>query len=196
VVAGVFSGVNVGARAIVPRGATAYGVEGSLWHGLNVTYAAKLCGGAVNGTVMLESFGYRTLTVSPLTTTTGQNVEYAISTTNDGTGLSAWQSSRTFTNLQNRNYYVYARSVSNDIYDAGSYRVFTMSATGWTGLFSLTVTDSVNAGSGGLQLIAKVNGVWREVCIVSGSNGVTKGIHSGSFAGGFALWAIEDIGLR
>jgi hypothetical protein len=43
-----FQNVRHGARAIVPYGATAYGNEGDLWHGLIVTYAPRLYGDVDN----------------------------------------------------------------------------------------------------------------------------------------------------
>ncbi|WP_461249113.1 hypothetical protein, partial [Treponema sp. R6D11] len=61
-----------------------------------------------------------TVNAVSLQTTTGQSIEYAISTASNGTGLSAWQSSVTFTGLNaNMIYYVYARSMSNTNYEAG-----------------------------------------------------------------------------
>jgi len=60
-----------------------------------------------------------------LTTATGQEVEYNISTTNDGNGLkSTWQAGVTFTGLEGgTGYYVYARSKQNSEWTAGTNSV-------------------------------------------------------------------------
>jgi hypothetical protein len=58
--------------------------------------------------------------VESLKPETGQSIEYAISTADDGTGLSAWQSGVFFDELdEGTTYYVYARSKSADNYEAG-----------------------------------------------------------------------------
>jgi len=59
-----------------------------------------------------------------LQTATGQAIEYAISMAGDGTGLSAWQSSPSFSGLTaGTTYYVYARSASNTNYSEGTANV-------------------------------------------------------------------------
>ena len=52
---------------------------------------------------------------------TGQAVEFAVSTSDDGTGLSAWQSGLTFYGLDlDKTYFVYARSAKNENFYAGT----------------------------------------------------------------------------
>jgi len=59
--------------------------------------------------------------VSLIPPETGQSIEYAISTANDGTGLSVWQSGVVFNGLNDETtYYVYARSAANHNYEAGT----------------------------------------------------------------------------
>jgi len=61
-----------------------------------------------------------TVNAVSLHTATGQSAEYAISTSSNGSGLSAWQNGLTFTGLNvNTTYYVYARSAENTNYEAG-----------------------------------------------------------------------------
>ena len=70
---------------------------------------------------------------------TGQSPEYAISTSNAGTGLSTRQSGTTFTGLKSSTtYYVYARSASTSNYDAGTMSA--ASAAIKTGDVSFTIT--------------------------------------------------------
>jgi hypothetical protein len=64
------------------------------------------------------SKAYNRITINAITASTGQSVEYAISTASDETGLSAWQSGTVFTGLNiNTTYYIYVRSVGNDNYE-------------------------------------------------------------------------------
>jgi hypothetical protein len=157
----------------------------------------KAIGGAVSGTMMMESFRYRTITVSPLTTTTGQNVEYAISTSNDGTGLSAWQSSRTFIGLDNRNYYVYARSVSNNIFNTGSISAFTISSKGLTFPVSLVVTMSDLVNEQGFRLVGRYNGVWETLYYFQTGRGtISTGTHNGIITFEKAPWTYDEFALR
>jgi hypothetical protein len=87
------------------------------------------------------------ITVNAVTASTNQSVEYARSTSSDGTGLSAWQSDTTFTGLTPyTTYYVYARSVDNGLYATGP----TSSASAGIrtiGLGSLSITSSMNFGT-------------------------------------------------
>jgi uncharacterized repeat protein (TIGR02543 family) len=56
-----------------------------------------------------------TITINAVTAPNGQNVEYNISTLNDGTDLGIWQTDTTFTGLlEGTIYYVYARSIENN----------------------------------------------------------------------------------
>jgi formylglycine-generating enzyme required for sulfatase activity len=83
---------------------------------------AQAPGAAVTTPTVYIAPTFKNITVNAvsLQTATGQSVEYAISTASNGTGLSAWQSSVTFTGLNlGTNYYVYARSVSNTNYETG-----------------------------------------------------------------------------
>jgi len=61
-----------------------------------------------------------------LATQTGQAIEYAISTSNGATAanLTGWKTDTTFTGLNgNTSYYVYARSMANNNYNAGGIRM-------------------------------------------------------------------------
>jgi len=72
----------------------------------------------VSGTPTAASIA---VNAASLNTSTGQDIEYAISMMNDGTGLSAWQSGTTFSGLTaSATYYVYARSAENENYNAGT----------------------------------------------------------------------------
>jgi hypothetical protein len=82
---------------------------------------------AVSGTPTLNSITVGAVT---LQSATGQSIEYAISTANNGTGMGAWQSGTIFSALaQGTYYYVYARSVDNANYTAGAYSMSAAIAT-------------------------------------------------------------------
>jgi len=88
---------------------------------LNINKAA---GAAVSVPTVNDSPTTGSITVNAvsLQTATGQDIEYAISTTNSSAPESGWEINKTtFTGLiANTTYYVYARSVSNENYDAGT----------------------------------------------------------------------------
>jgi formylglycine-generating enzyme required for sulfatase activity len=82
----------------------------------------KKTGSAVSAPTVNGSPTNNSITVNTVSPpSNGQSVEYAISMASNGTGLSAWQSSTTFTGLSSgTTYYVYARSASDTYYyDAG-----------------------------------------------------------------------------
>ena len=106
----------------------------------------KAPGAAVSAPTVKGIPGYNSITVNDvsLLTATEQSVEYAISTANDGTGLSAWQSGTTFGGLAtNETYYVYARSVANVNYLIGTPSVSAGIRTG----IEVTITFNSNGGS-------------------------------------------------
>jgi formylglycine-generating enzyme required for sulfatase activity len=77
----------------------------------------------------------------------GQNVEYAISTLSNGTGLSAWQSGTTFTGLASgTTYYVYARSAEGSNHYAGAASVSAGIVTGVAGVLPIEMVR-INPGS-------------------------------------------------
>ena len=79
-------------------------------------------------------------------TATGQAVEFAISTAEDGTGLSAWQSGLTFSGLvTDQTYFVYARSAQNQNFYAGAPHVSApITVVQTTGSITLTVQDFID----------------------------------------------------
>ena len=106
---------------------------------VNKAAGAALSVPTVNGTPTSTSI---TVNAVSLATATGQSVEYAISTASNGTGLSAWQSGTTFSGLSaGTAYYVYARSVGNSNYEAGTASVSTAIST------AAVVTFNSNGGS-------------------------------------------------
>ncbi|MCL2152609.1 MAG: dockerin type I domain-containing protein [Oscillospiraceae bacterium] len=79
-------------------------------------------GAAVSGAPIIQSKTANSVTVNAVTNagTTGQSVEYTISTSGMATPLSGWQNGTTFSDLNaDTTYYVYARTEANDNYDAG-----------------------------------------------------------------------------
>ena len=163
----------------------------------------KAVGGAVNGTIAMESFGYQTLTVAPLTTTTGQSVEYAL-VRDDGSWHRDWNTSRTFTGLENNGYYVYSRSVSSTNYDTGNTRSIWLSGENVSTQMTLVVSEATRATvrGDGLKLYFSAPGhtnTWGWTIVESGS--ISVGTYSKSLSfrydGGYVNpWAIEEIGLR
>jgi len=88
-------------------------------------YINKAPGAAVSTPAVSGSPTSDSITVNAVTlqTNTGQSIEYAISTVSNGSPAS-WQSGTTFTGLSSgTTYYVYARSVSNGNYNAGTHSV-------------------------------------------------------------------------
>ena len=83
-------------------------------------HIAKADGAAVTAPT-LASKTHNTITVNAVSApSTGQTVEYAISTSST-TPSSGWQSSTTFTELTpNTAYYVFARAIANDNYNQGA----------------------------------------------------------------------------
>ncbi|WP_461257686.1 SUMF1/EgtB/PvdO family nonheme iron enzyme [Treponema sp. R80B11-R83G3] len=121
-----YTGTNVGTYPFT-LGTLSAGDNYTLTLVGNVTFAITKAAGSdvtkptVNGTPTTNSI---TVNEVNLQTATGQNIEYAISTASNGTGLSPYQSSTTFTGLIfNTTYYVYARSASNDNYNAGTANI-------------------------------------------------------------------------
>jgi protein involved in polysaccharide export with SLBB domain len=94
----------------------------------NDTIAATItraAGATVNAPTVLSK-SYNRITVNTITASTGQSVEYAISTSIDETGLT-WRNDTVFTGLNaETTYYIYARSVANDNYDEGTASVGTI----------------------------------------------------------------------
>jgi len=67
----------------------------------------------------LSAITQNSITVNPVTASNGQQVEYAISV-NSAAPSSGWQSSPTFTGLNDgTTYYIYARSAANNNYETG-----------------------------------------------------------------------------
>ncbi|MDR2965956.1 MAG: YDG domain-containing protein [Treponema sp.] len=81
---------------------------------------------------------------------TGQTVQYAISTASNGNGLSTWQPGTTFNDLiYNTTYFVYARSAENINYNAGAYSasapIITLQGT-YTVSFNPNIDDRYTGG--------------------------------------------------
>ena len=135
---GIVTAVTVGSATITVR------TEDGNKTATCVVTVTKVTGAAVTTPTVSGSPTSNSITVNAVTlaTATGQSIEYAISTASDGTGLSAYQSGTTFTGLNSgTTYYVYARSVSNENYNAGATNVSAAIKT------AVTVTFNSNDGT-------------------------------------------------
>ena len=135
---------------------------------VTLTGPAKSAGAAVSGAPTLNSATSTTITVNAVTNagTTGQTVEYAISTsaTAPATG---WQDTLTFSGLTpSTGYYVYARTKENTSYDAG--------ASQRGGPFSTAASPAITATVTGLT------GLKVGVPIAAGSAYVTYTLNTGN----------------
>jgi uncharacterized protein YjdB len=96
-----------------------------------------------SGTMRLGSVGLRSVTLSStFASTTGQTLQFAISTNPDisqNPDSLSWQAGLTFTGLANQSYYVFARAPATITNNEGFWRVLDILATGWT----LRVTEDV-----------------------------------------------------
>jgi len=104
----------------------------------------KATGAAVGTPTVNGSPTHNSITVNAvsLLTSTGQSIEYAI-TTGTSEPTSGWQSETTFTGLSaNTTYRVYARSVSNDNYNIGAASVSTAITTAATPSYSISLDKS------------------------------------------------------
>jgi hypothetical protein len=94
-------------------------------------------------TIPSLSFGHRSITAPALTSTTGQAVEYAVNT-NSTPPNSGWTTNRTFSNLTNQTYYVFARAQAGGNYNAGPERELRVPHTGWVFTVRENVPDNGN----------------------------------------------------
>ena len=77
----------------------------------------KAIGGVVNPIV--SGYTHNGILLEGVTVSTGQNVEYAISTSNNA-NTAVWQTGLIFTGLSSgTNYYIFARSIENENYNTG-----------------------------------------------------------------------------
>ena len=104
----------------------------------------KAAGADVTTPTVTTDLAARAITAEAvLKSPTEQTIEYAILTVNNGTPT-AWQDSPRFTISTGTNYYVYARSKSNDDYDAGTPSV--SAAVGFsTYSLTLSIKDIIEA---------------------------------------------------
>jgi len=113
----------------------------------------KAAGSAVSTPVISGSDTSPVITVttpSTLVTPTGQSIEYAISTLNNGTGLSVWQDGLVFSGLSaGAEYFVYARSKENSNYLAGPISASSNAVSFNTASIGITI---INVPGSGLML--------------------------------------------
>jgi len=101
----------------------------------------KANGAAVTAPVISWNAALNRIDINPVSApTTGQSVEYAISTASDGSGLGAWQNNLSYPVSSAGTYYVYARSAQGTNYNAGAASVS-------AGLTLYSVTFNANGGS-------------------------------------------------
>jgi formylglycine-generating enzyme required for sulfatase activity/uncharacterized protein YjdB len=122
-----YTGTNAGTYPFT-LGTLSAGDNYTLVLGGNITFAITKAAGAAVTTPAVSTGTpptYGSITVNTVAAPgNGQTVEYAISTANNGTGLSAYQSGTTFSGLTaGTTYYVYARSASNANYNEGTANV-------------------------------------------------------------------------
>ena len=157
----------------------------------------KAAGEAVSGIMSVQSFGNKSITVAPVTTTTGQKVEYAISTTVTEPADSYWvEGQTTFSATENKTYYVFARTKENGNYTKGLYSMLTIPNTGWTATNTIKTTNE--ARTYGFYFIVKVEGTWRILDTIKSDGMIEEKTHYGNCNGdkNFAPWLIEEVGLR
>jgi len=119
----------------------------------------KAAGAAVSAPT-LNSTAHNSITINPVSPpSTGQSIEYAISTSNiaPSTGLLYWKADTTFNNLNaGTKYYIFARSASNNNYEAGAasdslevttLQTFSMFEYYWVDQHGILVTTSGGAVS-------------------------------------------------
>jgi hypothetical protein len=147
---------------------------------------------------LLESVRFREFTVSPMTTNTGQTVQYAISHLhNDTIAESAWSSTiRTFSGRDNRTYYLYTRAGEHGNYETGTHenggvRVFTISHTAWSATGNMRITDCAN---GSVDFRVRVNGNWQTIRTFSSTPQTSHSL--GISSPNFAPWSIDAVQLR
>jgi hypothetical protein len=100
-----------------------YIIEVDLFHEtINAQFIGLAEGANVSGIPTVREKTAVSITVNAVTNSSGngQTVEYAISTTGDATPESGWQTTTDFTGLTaTTDYYVYARTAANNLYQAG-----------------------------------------------------------------------------
>jgi hypothetical protein len=102
----------------------------------------------------IESIGMGSITIIPIA---GYN-EYAISKSRDAEINSlVWQTNRTFYNLEDSSYYVFARS------NAGDCIILEVPRTGWNLTFNLNI---INPAGGTFRLRLAHNRIWQNVRIL------------------------------
>jgi ubiquitin len=134
----------------------------------------KMDGAAVSGAPTVSGIPTEnSITVNTVTNavSTGQTVEYAISTSGSAAPDSGWQSGTTFTGLSSSaTYYVYARTAENADYKAGAAQVSDAITTANLPLTGgLTITLNANTG----ELTADTSGL-------SGGSGAFTYVWSGN----------------
>ena len=145
----------------------------------------KATGAAVTKPTVSDLPTSNSITVNAVTlvTDTRQSIEYAINTVNNDCP-STWQSDTTFTGLNSATtYYVYARSMSNTNYNAGSASVSAEIITA-----TPVTLNSIIADGSSTQTTTKltltfdkaISGLSASDIILSGVSGVSKGTLSGS----------------
>jgi len=107
---------NAGTAAVTITGEGNYaGSSGSKTFIIN-----KAIGAEVSAPSETTSVTHNSITINPVTASTGQTVEYAINTTNSASS-SGWQDSTTFSELSaGTTYYIFTRSAENDNYETGA----------------------------------------------------------------------------
>ncbi|MCL2152610.1 MAG: dockerin type I domain-containing protein [Oscillospiraceae bacterium] len=124
---------------------------------ITASAVARGDGAAVSGSPTVQNKTVNSVTVNAVTNsgTTGQSVEYAISTSDVAIPLSGWQSGTVFSELNSEKYYVFARTAANTDYNSGAACVSEVIAIGpepaivvtATGLSNLKVGQAVSGAS-------------------------------------------------
>jgi len=139
-IVGYTNNVNVGTATVTVTGIGNY--EGST---CNSTFVINKASGAIvdSPTVALKTTN--SITINTVTApNNGQTVEYSINTNSLTSGLT-WQSGLTFNGLNvNTNYYIFARSASNNNYNSGITSVSSVITTTAQGYFTITFNQIVD----------------------------------------------------
>ena len=165
-----------------------------------------------SGTLSLSSVGSRRVTLAGnFKSDSGQTIRYAItdnSDINQNPNSLNWQTNLTFSNLDDKTYYVFARAEESSTNLEGFWRVITLSATGWTTTVTLNTTKSATAATdSGMQFHMRLAGYSspervaafdltpNTVLGVETHRYIATGTQTKSLTKSVAPWAIEDISL-
>ena len=142
----------------------------------------------------MASIGNGSFTINPLSTSTGQLVEYALS---DGTNyVRGFSTNTTFTGLEAKTYFVDARSVGDNYYLEGSIKDFCFTTTpiDWSDFnisISINVTNGVGGGNTGRLLKADFDPLSITQTFTNSNGQLSQTIHVREFS--TYPWAITSV---